>query len=163
MADGSLSGLDVLSAIRADVALSDLPVLAVVDERDSVKKSQAWKAGATEFISDRLDSFELVTRIGNMVSVSLFKRHLADHRQRLQAEVGRRTSELESSNQQLVYCLARAAELRDDETGQHVRRVGAYAALIARELGMEQLFVHRIELAAPVSYTHLTLPTNREV
>ena len=148
MADETPSGLDILSAVRADETLRDLPVLSVVKESDFESKSRAWKAGASEFISDRVDAFELVTRVSNMVSVSLFKQHLSDHQQQLNDEVAQRTLDLKSSNQQLVYCLARAAELRDDETGQHVRRVGAYAALIARDLGFDELFVTRIELAA---------------
>ncbi len=148
MANAPPSGLDVLSAIRADGKLRELPVLAIVEDADAEMKSQAWKAGATEFISSCLDSFELVTRIGNVISVAQFKQHMLDHEKRLQEELGFRTLDLRSSNQQLVFCLARAAELRDDETGQHVRRVGAYSAWIAKQLGLDEQFVSRIELAA---------------
>ncbi|MDQ4108930.1 MAG: HD domain-containing protein [Actinomycetota bacterium] len=43
---------------------------------------------------------------------------------------------------------ALAAEYRDDDTGQHTRRVGRMAALLAQELGLEIELVERLERAA---------------
>ena len=48
----------------------------------------------------------------------------------------------------MIHCLARAAEYRDDITGQHVVRVGRYAGIIARELGFSEADVEMLELAA---------------
>ena len=45
-------------------------------------------------------------------------------------------------------CLARAAETRDTETGNHVIRVGNYAAVVARKMGMNEDYIGWIELAA---------------
>jgi putative two-component system response regulator len=46
--------------------------------------------------------------------------------------------------------LAAAAEYRDDETGEHTRRVGATAARLADRLGLPDEVVHLIRLAAPL-------------
>lgn len=43
--------------------------------------------------------------------------------------------ELEESKIEVIYRLARAAELRDDETGDHVVRMSEYTAILARMLG----------------------------
>lgn len=45
-----------------------------------------------------------------------------------------------------VYALARAAESNDDDTGNHIRRVGEFSALLARQLGMTEEFVNLIRL-----------------
>ena len=45
--------------------------------------------------------------------------------------------------------LASAVERRDDETGEHARRVGENAALLARELGLPQEEVDLLRRAAP--------------
>ena len=56
--------------------------------------------------------------------------------------------ELEKARRELMYCLARASEYRDNETGNHVLRVGAYAGIIADELGLEEERVLMIQQAA---------------
>jgi putative two-component system response regulator len=46
--------------------------------------------------------------------------------------------------------LARAAEYRDDETGDHTRRVGQMSGAIARELGLDPERVELIQRVAPL-------------
>ena len=53
-----------------------------------------------------------------------------------------------ASRREAIQCLARAAELRDDITGKHVIRVGRYAAIIARELGLPPQQIIDLEHAA---------------
>lgn len=67
--------------------------------------------------------------------------HLVDNLLR-EAE-GKRKMEYE-----VIERLSMAAEYRDDETGNHVRRVGAYCAVLSRALGLPEERVKLIELAA---------------
>jgi HD-GYP domain-containing protein (c-di-GMP phosphodiesterase class II) len=48
--------------------------------------------------------------------------------------------ETENAFEYLVFALARAAEANDEDTGNHILRVGEYCAAIARELGMGERF-----------------------
>ena len=47
-----------------------------------------------------------------------------------------------------VYALARAAEAIDDDTGNHIYRVGEYCGIIAERLGMKADFIHAISVQA---------------
>ena len=78
----------------------------------------------------------------------LYEQRLANHAEKLEQEVRTRTAELAASRQEVIHCLARAAEYRDDFTGHHVVRVGRYAGIIARELGFTEADVETLELAA---------------
>jgi len=51
---------------------------------------------------------------------------------------------------ELVHCLGRAAECRDNDTGNHVVRVGRYSGIIARKLNLDADHVELIEHAAPL-------------
>jgi putative two-component system response regulator len=73
---------------------------------------------------------------------------LRNHAQVLEDAVRRRTVELEASRRDVIYCLARAAEMRDDDTGHHVLRVGKYAAVIGRAMGLDESAVEMLEQAA---------------
>ena len=51
---------------------------------------------------------------------------------------------------EVIYCLGRAAEYRDNETGRHIIRVGRYVGVIARALGLDVGTVRLLENAAPL-------------
>ena len=70
------------------------------------------------------------------------------HQDELEARVRVRTAELEKVRQELIFCLARASEYRDNETGNHVVRVGCFAQIIGRELGLDQEHVEMLRQAA---------------
>jgi len=48
----------------------------------------------------------------------------------------------------LVHAMARAAEVNDEDTGNHIMRVGEYCALVAKELGMPEKFTGIIRIQA---------------
>jgi HD-GYP domain-containing protein (c-di-GMP phosphodiesterase class II) len=54
---------------------------------------------------------------------------------RLDAAVKARTQELEATQLEVVERLARAAELRDDDTGEHIDRMSHLCELVALQLG----------------------------
>lgn len=51
---------------------------------------------------------------------------------------------------QLYQTIADLAELRDDDTGNHMKRVGLFAKIIARELGKNEKYCDDIEVFAPM-------------
>ncbi|MEH3052920.1 MAG: CHASE2 domain-containing protein [Patulibacter minatonensis] len=64
--------------------------------------------------------------------------HLTRYSAQLEAEVHARTAALAESQLEVVLRLARAAELRDDDTGEHIDRMSALCAEVARELGWSE-------------------------
>jgi response regulator RpfG family c-di-GMP phosphodiesterase len=57
-------------------------------------------------------------------------------------------NETEHAFDYLVFALARAAEANDEDTGNHILRVGEYCAALARELGMDEKFSNIIRTQA---------------
>jgi PAS domain S-box-containing protein len=59
--------------------------------------------------------------------------------------------EMEDKNRvQLYQTIADLAELRDNETGNHMKRVGIFARLLAKSCGMNEKFCNDIEIFAPM-------------
>ncbi len=56
--------------------------------------------------------------------------------------------ETEHAFDYLVHAMARAAEANDEDTGNHILRVGEYCALVAKELGMSEKFIEIIRIQA---------------
>jgi putative two-component system response regulator len=144
----NFSGLDLLAAIRADAQLAHIPVVMLTALEDRDTKYQALELGATDFLAKPVDPSELVSRVRNVLLIKAHHDHLRHHAADLERMVKERTAQLEASHQNVIHCLARAAEFRDDDTGRHVLRVGCYAGIIAKQLGWDDAAVKMLEQAA---------------
>jgi putative two-component system response regulator len=142
------SGLEVLATVRSDAQLRHVPVVMLTSLEDRETKCQALSLGATDFLAKPVDPSELLSRVRNVLLVKSHHDHLRHHAADLERMVRERTAQLEASHQNVIHCLARAAEYRDDDTGRHVLRVGSYAAVIARQLGWDEATVNMLQLAA---------------
>jgi putative two-component system response regulator len=124
------------------------PVVFLTASTDHDTKVEALRSGANDFLQKPIDPSELVPRIRNILALKLHQDRLKNYSQELEQAVRERTAELEASRRDVIHCLARAGEYRDDSTGYHVLRVGKYARLIAQQLGMDDDYLDRIEQAA---------------
>jgi putative two-component system response regulator len=143
-----VSGLDILAALRADKRWAHLPVVILTAATDQTTKRRALELGASDFLAKPVDPTELIPRLYNVLTVKRHHDHMEQYAHELEAEVLRRTAELARSRQEVIHCLARAAEFRDDDTGRHVLRVGKYARLIGSELGWKGERLNMLEQAA---------------
>lgn len=144
----NFNGLELLEAIRADRQLAHIPIVMLTALEDRDTKCRALALGATDFLAKPVDPSELVSRVRNVLLAKAHHDHLRNHAADLERLVQQRTAQLEVSRQNIIHCLARAAEFRDDDTGRHIVRVGRYAALIAAQLGWDPARVEMLELAA---------------
>jgi putative two-component system response regulator len=145
-----VGGLEILQRLRAEPRLARLPVLILTAVDDREVKTTALNLGATDFLTKPVDPTDLLPRIRNAISIKTYQDHLAIEAQELKLQVQRRTAELAASRLEVIHCLGRAAEFRDNDTGMHVIRVGHYAALIAQRLGLDEPQVELLQHAAPL-------------
>ncbi|MBX3444150.1 MAG: response regulator [Planctomyces sp.] len=143
-----LNGIELLKTIRRTPELVHIPVLILTASCERQTKLQALEAGATDFLEKPVDPAELLPRVRNALWIKAHHDMLERHAEQLEAAVRRRTDELAASRLEVVQCLARAAEFRDDNTGRHVVRVGRYAGIIGKKLGLPDDYVQLLELAA---------------
>jgi putative two-component system response regulator len=143
-----ISGLELLSSIRSNPTTAHLPVIILTASCDRETKLAVLERGATDFLAKPVDPCELAPRVRNALMVKKSHDSLRNYAQALEDAVRHRTAELEASRRDVIFCLARAAELRDDDTGHHVLRVGKYAAVIGRAVGLDEPTVEMLEQAA---------------
>lgn len=143
-----ITGLNILEVIRGDRSLHHTPVIILSASGDDEMKQCALELGATDFLTKPLKPSELVPRIRNALVIKAHHDHLEEYSKRLEYEVRLRTAELAQSRQEVIHVLAAAAECRDQETGNHVLRVGRYVGIIARQLNFSPARAELIEQAA---------------
>lgn len=145
-----VSGMDILRTVVNDSVLMHIPMIMLTATDDESLRAEAIELGATDLLSKPVRATELLPRVRNALVIRSHVAHLQSYNHQLEREVRRRTSELLSSRTELIHCLARLAEYRDNETGRHVVRVGRYSGLIARQLGLDRDLCELIEHAAPL-------------
>jgi len=143
-----INGLEILEQVKADQATASIPVLIMTGTSDERIKMASLKLGASDFITKPANPADLDARVFNSLKLKLQHDQLVQFSHTLKQEIEVRTAELFSTRRETILCLGRAAEARDLETGNHVIRVGHYAAIVARKMGKDEDFVDWIELAA---------------
>jgi putative two-component system response regulator len=143
-----ISGLDILRERQRVPSLQLTPFIILSGSQDLEVKQEALEHGATDFLGKPVEKIELTLRVKNSLLLKQQYKDLETHAHELEQEVQERTRQLERSREQILQCLARAAEYRDNETGRHVVRVGKYARVVAERLGLPKEFCGQIELAA---------------
>jgi putative two-component system response regulator len=142
-----LNGFEVLAQLQPLVA-GYFPVLVLTADANPEVRRQALAEGAKDFLTKPFDSTEVQLRVGNLLEARAFHLELQAHNAALEARVAERTAALEASQVEVLTRLARIAEYRDEETGEHVWRVAQTAALLARELGVSKAQVELLLRAA---------------
>ena len=143
-----MSGREVLTQMRQTPELRETSVIVLTMEIDRKTRLDMLSRGATDFLAKPVDPVETATRIRNALVNAVYRRHWRTYAAELEQAVSERSQSLVRAQFEQLRCLARAAEFRDDETGQHVIRVGRFAALLANRIGMDSDFVDMIRNAA---------------
>ena len=146
-----LDGFDVLKQLRASLSSDDYaPILVLTANITPEAKRRALSEGAMDFLTKPFDPAEVILRIKNLLQTRLLHIQLQSQNRLLDHKVRERTAALEETQIEILERLALAAEYRDDDTGEHTKRVGRTVAGIANALGWSDEEVELIRRAAPL-------------
>lgn len=127
-----------------------VPVIVAGGGADDERWRCALRSGARDHVRKPIESTEVLTRVRTHLELMVLR---AAEEQRERDEAGRervRAAELDAARLEVVERLARAGEFRDDETGEHTRRVGATARALANAADLDPATARAIGLAAPL-------------
>jgi putative two-component system response regulator len=127
-----------------------VPVLMITADDSQETKRRALALGAKDFVGKPFDGPEVLLRIANLLETRFLQLALEGQNSDLEQKVAERTKALEESQLEVLERLAAAVEFRDDDTGQHTKRVGKVSAMLAEAIGLPAERVQLIERAAPL-------------
>lgn len=99
-------------------------------------------------------AFFLIKNLGRKYTESVnFLQKARDNallKEHLESEVMRRTEDIKAREEEIAMRLSNMTCFRDSQTGEHVRRIGHYAAVMGDALGWSRQKVDDIRIAAPM-------------
>jgi putative two-component system response regulator len=140
-----VDGLELLRYVRELDGLT--PVILVTGHGDLDNAMRALRRGAYDFILKPVNPEVLLNAARKGIDYYRLKRFEQDYRCLLEEQVEERTKELARANEFLrhlqgcsIFALAKLAESRDGETGDHLKRLQAYCLVLCTKLSMYEQY-----------------------
>ncbi|MEK7448681.1 MAG: HD domain-containing phosphohydrolase [Planctomycetota bacterium] len=141
-----MNGFEVARKIKSQKNIPIIFLTTLTERNDLIK---GLESGADEFLSKPFFFEELLLRIKNILKIKEYQNTLEAKVEERTKQLGKAFDELLMVNNEMVKRLLVATEFRDDETGQHIIRVGKYSRLIGKRLNLESSYLNLLEQAAP--------------
>lgn len=145
------NGLEVMEDLQPWLGEKKfLPIIMLTGDPDTDARQRALEGGAMDFLTKPFDPTEVSLRIRNLLATRHMHTQVQNQNVLLEQLVSERTAELENARLEVLDRLARAAEFRDDDTGEHTKRVGEMSKAIGLVLGMSEEDGELLRRAAPL-------------
>jgi len=146
-----MDGLELVRHIRSGGTETPFVYVILLTSREDKKDIvNALESGVDDYIIKPFDPAELQARVNVGVRTVHLERSLKDYGTSLEKIVRRQTSAIRQTQEETIMKLMTALELRDMETGGHVRRIASFSAILAEAADWTQLDLNDLRLAAPM-------------
>jgi putative two-component system response regulator len=140
-----MDGWEVLAALRAEPLTRDIPVIFVTALAEAVDEERGLAAGAVDYIAKPYRAQVVLARVRTQLELKRVRDLLADHNAFLESEVARRVADLARAEEATIHALARLAETRDPETGNHLLRTQNYMRTLGEVLAPHPRFAASLD------------------
>lgn len=124
------------------------PVIVLTSEESNELRQESYHLGARDFLCRTFEQRELMLRLRNQLEFRLLFLDARAREESLTGMVGEQNRQLQHSQFEMAERLAATAEIRDNETGQHITRMSLMSRLLAELAGMSPVYCKQIQVAS---------------
>lgn len=139
-----MDGQTLVRKIRADHRLDAIPVVISTSIQEEALLNELFDVGANDYLTKPMNEKVFCSRISAHLANRLVMKRERELNLELEKKVLERTQQLYESRVDVIYKLAKACEYKDDDTGYHIHRVGAYTEALAQACGVESGMVEEM-------------------
>lgn len=153
-----MDGYALCEKIKAIHSLSGIPVIFISALHETIDKVKAFTVGGVDYITKPFHFEEVKARVETHIKLRRLHLQLKRHNEQLQDLVQEQVKAILDAHTATIFALAKLAESRDDDTGNHIRRVQEYCRVLTNELAahptvagrMDELYVENMYQTAPL-------------
>lgn len=135
-----LDGYEVCERLKAQENLRDIPVIFISALNETMDKVKAFSVGGIDYLTKPFHIEEVEARISTHLKLRTFQVEMERHNHHLQLMVTDQVKEISEAQLATILALAKLAECRDEETGNHLLRVQRYCRALAEKLAGSGVF-----------------------
>jgi len=128
-----MDGLEVLQTMRANEETKVIPVILITAADPDEYEAKGLSGGAVDYIIKPFANNIVKSRIDNQMELAMY-------RQKLEQMVNKKVNELIATKEKMMTVMADFIEVRNLESGEHVKRTSVLAGMIAEILVKNPLF-----------------------
>ena len=139
-----MDGYEVCRYLKKDERLKEIPVIylsALTGTKDKVK---AFEQGGVDYIEKPFQLEEVRARVETHLKLSYFQKELEAYNDNLKQMVEEKVKEISESQIATIFAMAKLAESRDNDTGDHLKRIQIFCWLIAEKLSIHSKYKDKI-------------------
>jgi putative two-component system response regulator len=140
-----MNGYEVCDRIKAEVLLREVPVIFISALGEVDDKVRAFQHGGLDYITKPFRLEEVLVRVRTHLRIRALQLELRRHNEHLQELVDEKVREVSEAQMAMLFALAKLAESRDTDTGQHVERTQTFCRILAEELSMNSPYAAEID------------------
>jgi len=149
ISDINMSGGSGIELIRAVVvAYPEIATVVMTGDDEPHLAAEAVELGAYGYLLKPFKTLEIEIQVAEALQRRRLERETRRRTAELERLVAEQTAHIHDGYEQTIRRFAAAIELRNQETGDHVERVGTMCALVAAELGWDEKRSHALQLAS---------------
>jgi putative two-component system response regulator len=145
-----VSGFQVCERLKRSERWRDIPVIFVTGNVDADNESEGLALGAVDYITKPFSPSVVQARVKTHLALKAANTILEQQVAARTVQLADALSRAKSGSVETVVRLSRAAEYRDEDTGEHLLRIGYYSAAVGRALGLADEVVESLLRAAPM-------------
>mgnify|MGYP001819147141 CR=1 FL=1 len=159
-----MDGYEVIEALKKDPATNHIPVIFISALGSSEDEAKGLELGAVDYITKPFSMPVVLARIKTHLELKELRDTLEEaadernmeldltlgHLKQAYMELNDAHNQIRTSWIETIYRLTRAAEYKDEETDDHIKRVGLYTREIAEAIGMDKEFIETIYYSSPI-------------
>jgi putative two-component system response regulator len=140
-----MNGFEVCNRLKADDTLKDIPVIFITAMSETEDKVKAFNMGCVDYVTKPFQCEEVNARVESHLRMRKMQLELERHNNHLEDLVKEKVHEISESRLAAIVALAKLAESRDDDTGDHVERTRTFCRLLAEKLQEHPRYAKRID------------------
>jgi len=159
-----MDGLELTHKLKNEPNTKNIPIMIVSNHDEVTDQVKAVEAGADDFLPKPVEQIILKAKVTSLLKIKSYNDYMQSYQTKLEDEVAKKTAklkhafdELETVNKRLklysldtILRLSQAAEYKDQETGQHIQRIGYYIQIIGQKISLSPNEIDEFLYAAPM-------------
>ena len=129
-----MDGYDVCRQLKAATSTCHIPVIFLTSKTEVHNAEMGMALGAVDYITRPINPAILLSRVRAHMGDALNTKTLRVNNAHLEYEVGKRARQLAALQQTSILAMSALAEVRDVDTGNHLRRTQNYIRALGKQL-----------------------------